>query len=108
MISLEEFKRIELRVGEVLAAEPVAGSDRLLRLTVDLGGDRRTLVGGLAQSYQPEELRGLKVVVVANLMPARIRGIESQGMLLGVGCEEANAVALLTVNRSVANGAMVM
>jgi len=108
MISLEEFNRIELRVGEVLAAEPVPDSDRLLRLTVDLGGDRRTLVGGLARSYQPEELRGLKVVVVANLTPARIRGIESQGMLLGVGCEEANAVALLTVNRSVANGAVVM
>ena len=51
MISLEEFKRIELRVGEVLAAEPVPGSDRLLRLTVDLGGNQRTLVGGLAQSY---------------------------------------------------------
>ena len=108
MISREEFKRIELRVGEVLAAEPVAGSDRLLRLTVDLGGDRRTLVGSLAQSYQLEELRGLKVVVVANLVPARIRGIESQGMLLGVGCEQANAVALLTVNRPVPNGAPIL
>jgi len=108
MISLEEFKRIELRVGEVLAAEPVPGSNRLLRLTVDLGAERRTLVGGLARSYDPDELRGLKVVVVANLTPARIRGIESQGMLLGVGCEDADAVALLTVNRSVANGATVL
>lgn len=108
MISMEEFKRIELRVGEVLAAEPVLGSSRLLRLTVDLGEERRTLVGGLAQSYGADELRGLKVVVVANLTPARIRGIESQGMLLGVGCEDAKAVALLTVNRSVANGATVL
>jgi methionyl-tRNA synthetase len=108
MISLDEFRRIELRVGEVLAAESIPGSDRLLRLTVDLGGDRRTVVGGLAQSYRAEELRGLKVVVVANLASARIRGIESQGMLLGVGCEQPNAVALLTVNRPVANGAPVV
>ncbi len=108
MISLDEFKRIELRIGEILAAEPLPGSDRLLKLTVDVGGERRTLVGGLAQSYAPEELQGLQVVVVANLPPARIRGVESQGMLLGVGCEEAKAVALLTVNRRVANGAPVV
>lgn len=108
MISLDEFKRIELRVGQIVLAEPIPGSDRLLKLTVDLGGERRTVVGGLAQSYAPEELRGLQVVVAVNLAPARIRGVESQGMLLGVGCEEAKAVALLTVNRRVSNGAPVI
>jgi methionine--tRNA ligase beta chain len=108
MISLEEFQRIDLRVGEVLGAEPVPGSNRLLQLTVDLEQERRTLVGGPAQSYEPDELRGLKVVVAASFTPARIRGIESQGMLLGVGCEDANAVALLTVNRAVANRAAVL
>jgi methionyl-tRNA synthetase len=108
MISLDEFKQIELRVGEILAAEPIAGSDRLLKLAVDLGGEQRSVVGGLAQSYAPEELRGLKVVVVANLAPARIKGVESQGMLLGVGCEEAKALALLTVNRPVPNGSPVV
>ena len=108
MISLDEFRRIELRIGEIVAAEPIPGSDRLLKLTVDLGGERRSVVGGLAQSYAPEELRGLKVVVAANLTPARIRGVDSQGMLLGVGCEEAKAVALLTVNRPVPNGAFVV
>lgn len=108
MISLEEFRRIELRIGEVTAAEPVPGSDRLLKVTVDLGSERRTVVAGVAQTYQPGELRGLKVVIVANLAPARIRGIESQGMLLGVGCEQAQAVALLTVNRAVSNGAPVV
>lgn len=108
MISLDEFGRIELRVGEIVVAEPIPGSDRLLKLTVDLGVERRTLVGGLAQSYAPAELQGLKVVVAANLAPARIRGVESQGMLLGVGCEEAKAVALLTVNRPVPNGALVV
>ena len=108
MISLDEFKQIELRIGEIVAASPIPGSDRLLKLTVDLGGEQRSVVGGLAQSYAPEELRGLKVVVVANLAPAKIKGVESQGMLLGVGCEEAKAIALLTVNRSVPNGALIV
>jgi len=107
VISLDEFKGIELRVGEIVGAEPVPGSDRLLKLTVDLGGEQRSVVGALAQSYAPAELRGLQVVVVANLAPTRIRGMESQGMLLGVGCEEAKAIALLTVNRPVSNGAVV-
>ena len=108
MVSLDEFRRIGLRVGEIVAAEPVPGSNRLLKVTLDLGGERRSVVGALAQSYAPAELRGLQVVVVANLAPARIKGIESQGMLLGVGCEEAKAIALLTVNRPVPNGASVI
>ena len=108
VIRLEEFKRIELRVGEILAAEPVPGTDRLYNLTVDLGEERRTVVAGLAQSYTPHELYGMKVVVVANLAPARVRGIESQGMLLGVGCEEVKSVALLTVNRPMPNGTLVV
>ncbi len=108
VISQDVFRQIELRVGEILTAERVSGSDRLLKLTVDLGGERRVIVGGLGQSYMPEELPGLQVVVVANLAPARIKGIESAGMLLGVGCEDARAVALLTVNRRVLNGALVV
>ena len=107
MISVDEFRKIELRIGQVVAAEPMSGSNRLLRLTVDLGDEMRTIVGGLAESYRPEELRGLKVVVAANLAPARIRGVNSQGMVLGIGCEDAGAIALLTVNRSVPNGAHV-
>ena len=107
MISLKQFNQIELRIAEVRAAEPIAGSDRLLKLTVDLGSDTRTVVGGLAKSYRPEELLGLKVVIAANLIPARIRGVESEGMLLGVGCAEATNISLLTDHRSVANGALV-
>ncbi len=108
MISIDVFKQVELRVGEILTAERVSGSDRLLKLTVDIGGEQRSIVGGLGQSYTPEELQGLQVVVVANLAPARIRGIESEGMLLGVGCEDSKAVALLTVNRHVPNGTPVV
>lgn len=108
MISIDVFKQIELRVGEILSAERVSGSDRLLKLTVDLGGEQRTIVGALGQSYTTEELQGLQVVVVANLVPARIKGIESAGMLLGVGCEDARAVALLTANRRVPSGTLVV
>ena len=79
----------------------------LASLTIDLGGERRTLVGGLAKSYGPRDLLGLKVVVATNLEPARIRGVLSEGMLLGVGCQDGTSIGLLTVNRPVANGARV-
>jgi methionyl-tRNA synthetase len=81
-VSLDEFLSIDLRVARVVAAERVSGADKLLRLTVDLGAEERQLVAGIALAYPPEALVGRTIVVVANLEPARIRGIESQGMLL--------------------------
>lgn len=106
-VTIAEFRRLDLRIGEVVAAAPIAGSDRLLKLTIDLGGETRTLVGGLGQSYTPESLCGRQVIVVANLVPADIRGVISEGMLLGVGCSDPRSVALLTVDRRTANGALV-
>jgi methionyl-tRNA synthetase len=103
MITIDEFKRIELRVGEIVAAERIAGANRLLQLRVDVGTETRTLVGGLGAGYRPEELLGLKVVVATNLEPATIRGVVSQGMLLGAACGGA-VPALLTVNHPVPNG----
>lgn len=107
MISLEEFKRADLRVGEIVDAVPLTGSDRLLKITVDIGGDRRIVVGGLAKAFSPEQLTGLQVVVVANIAPATIRGVRSDAMLLGVACDDPSALALVTVNRPVENGAPV-
>lgn len=107
MISVEEFKRADLRVGQIVDAAALPGSDRLLRLTVELGGEQRTVVGGLARAFAPEQLRGLQVIVVANMAPAVIRGVRSEGMLLGVACDDPAALALLTVNRPVANGSPV-
>lgn len=107
MLTLDDFKRIDFRIGEVVAAEPIQGARRLLKVTVDLGDEKRTLVGSLAQSYAPHELPGLQVVVMTNLEPATIKGVVSQGMMLGVGCEQPGAVALLTVHRRVPNGAAV-
>jgi methionyl-tRNA synthetase len=104
MITVQDFQRLDLRVGQIRAAEPIPGAQRLLKVQVDLGPEQRTLVAGLAAYYAPAELVGLKVIVVANLEPATIRGVQSQGMLLGAGCSSGRAVALLTVNQDVQNG----
>ena len=107
MISLDDFRAVDLRVGQVTNADRIPKTERLLKVTVDLGGEERTLVAGLAGHYTPHQLLGLKVVVVANLQPTTIRGIESNGMLLGAGCTGSDDIALLTVNRDVGNGTRV-
>ncbi len=108
MVSVGDFKRLDLRVGQVVEAEAILGAPRLLKVTVDLGGELRALVGGLAERYAPAGLRGLQVIVIANLEPAAIRGVRSEGMMLGVGCGQPGAVSLLTGQRPVANGAPVL
>ncbi|MCX7929190.1 MAG: methionine--tRNA ligase [Chlorobi bacterium] len=82
LITIEDFSQIELRTARILAAERVPKSQKLIKLTVDLGNEHRQIVAGIGKQYTPEELVGLDVVVVANLQPARLMGIESQGMLL--------------------------
>jgi methionine--tRNA ligase beta chain len=81
-IRFEDFQKIDLRVGKVLEAEKVEGSEKLLKLIVDLGSEKRQLVAGIAKFYKPEDLIGKEIVVVANLEPKNLMGIESQGMLL--------------------------
>ncbi len=107
MITLSEFKRVDLRVGEVIEAVPIIGTNRLLKVDVDVGGERRTLVAGVAHQYTPTQLHGMKVIVVTNLEPAKIRGIISQGMMLGANCHTDQEIALLTVSRDVPNGTQV-
>ena len=87
MITFDEFKKMDLRVGEILKAERVEGTDKLLKMEVDIGTEKRTLVAGVADVYSPEELEGKKLIVIVNLQPAVIRGIESQGMLLAAEVE---------------------
>lgn len=83
MLSIEEFAKLDLRVGTVRSAEPHPNADRLLVLHVDLGEDQpRQLVAGIRAAYDPAHLVGRQVVVVANLQPAKLRGVESRGMLL--------------------------
>ena len=81
-ITYEEFSKIDLRVGKIVKAERIEGSKKLLRLEVDIGGEIRQIVAGIAEYYAPEQLVGKKVIVVCNLQPKKIFGVESQGMLL--------------------------
>jgi methionyl-tRNA synthetase len=81
-IQFEDFSKLDLRVGTILAAEKVEKADKLLKLQVDLGFEKRTIVSGIALHFNPEDIIGRQVVVVANLAPRKMRGIESQGMIL--------------------------
>ncbi|HYA97418.1 MAG TPA: methionine--tRNA ligase [Methylomirabilota bacterium] len=81
-IPIEDFTKVEMRVGEVKTAEKVQGADKLLKLTVDIGSEIRQIVAGIAQQYEPEKLIGRKVVVVVNLAPRKLRGVESNGMIV--------------------------
>lgn len=96
-LTIEEFARLDLRVGQVTAARRVQGKDRLLELTVTLGDETRTVVAGIAQQFPPEELVGKQVVLVANLKPATIGGVRSHGMILAAG--EQEPVAIVTLDR---------
>ena len=105
MISFEEFKNVELRVARVLTAELVPGATKLLKLQIDLGTEQRQIVAGIATAYQPEELVGRSIVVVANLAPARIRGVESNGMLLAA--TNGDQLALVVLDRDIPAGSRV-
>lgn len=91
-ISIDDFAKIELRVGQVKVAEKVKGADKLLRLEVDLGTEVRQVVAGIAEAYAPETLIGRKVVIVANLAPRKLRGLESNGMIVAASAEGGKPV----------------
>src|SRR5436309_13151579 len=104
-IPIDDFKKVELRVAEVLAGERVPKSKKLLKLTVKVGEEVRTIVAGIAEHYTPESLVGRKIVVVANLQPATLMGIESNGMVLAASQEDA--LSLLSLDKDLPPGAKV-
>jgi methionyl-tRNA synthetase len=106
LISIDTFKQIDLRVAEVLAAEKVPKADKLLKLKIRVGEEERQLVAGIAQHYQPQDLAGKKIVIVANLQPATIRGLESQGMILAASTDDGK-LAIVSPEREIASGAKV-
>lgn len=105
LISLEEFQKIDLRVGKVISAEEVEGTKKLLQIKVDFKNEIRTLVAGIKEFYTPETLIGKNIVVVFNLAPAKIRGIQSQGMLLAAS--NGQDVVLLTTDRDISPGSKI-
>jgi methionyl-tRNA synthetase len=104
-IALDDFARLDLRVARVVAAEAVPKADKLLKLTLDVGGEPRTVVSGIAPAYGPAEMVGRTVIYLANLKPAKIRGVVSQGMILAAG--DAEVLALSTLDRDVPPGTRV-
>ena len=105
LVTIDEFFRTQLKTAKVLTAEKVEGADKLLKLQIEVGAEKRQLVAGVAQYYTPEEMVGRTIVIVANLKPAKIRGIESQGMLLAA--KIGKDLKLVTVDGEIASGASV-
>ena len=104
-ISIEDFAKVEMRVGEVKSAERVAGANKLLKLLVDIGSETRQIVAGIAETYSPEQLLGKKIVVVVNLQPRKLRGVESNGMLVAASVGAEGRPVLATFAEDVEVGA---
>ncbi len=104
-VKYEDFEKLDLRVAEILDAKPHPNADKLFVLDIDVGGEKRQIVAGIKSAYKAEELKGKKIIVVANLEPAKLRGVESNGMLLAAG-KDGN-LALLTVDRTIDSGSQV-
>ncbi len=105
MLNFDDFKKLDLRVAKVLKAEEMEGSEKILRLRVDLGEAQRQILAGIKQYYQPQDLEGKEIVIVANLEPKTIMGEESQGMLLAA--DEGGAPILLKPDKVVKPGAKI-
>ena len=106
IITYDEFKKMDLRVAHILNAERIPGATKLLKLEVDIGTEKRQMVAGIAETYAPEDLVGKKLIVIANLKPAVIRGIESQAMLLAAITPDDKAL-IPFFDRDIAAGAVV-
>ena len=95
MIIYEDFKKVELKVAKILSAERVEGSDKLIKLSIDLGNEQRQIVAGIGKAYEPEGLVGLEIAVVTNLEPRTLMGVESTGMLLAAGGDDGEPVLMV-------------
>lgn len=105
LISIEDFMKVKLKVAEIVAAEKIKKSDKLLKLQLDIGDEKRQVVAGIAKDYEPEQLLNKKVIIVANLQPAKLMGIESQGMILAA--DNGKKIQLIFVDDVVIPGAKI-
>ncbi len=106
MITFDDFTKLDIQVGRITAAEKVEGADKLLKLSVDMGLEERCIVSGIAEHYNPEEVLGKQVSVLVNLAPRKIRGVESQGMILMAEDAEGN-LAFVSPEKEIAAGSTV-
>lgn len=105
MISFDDFKKLELRVGRVVGAERVEGSEKLLKLTVDIGSEQRQIIAGIGLVYSPEDMANRNIIIIVNLEPRVLMGLESQGMLLAADSE--GGPVLLMPDREVPPGSTI-
>lgn len=106
-ITIDDFEKLDLRIVKVLACEPVKGAKKLLKLKVDLGGEERQVVSGIAKFYKPEELVGKNVILVANLKPVKLRGELSQGMILSAATDDDSKLFTATIESELPTGSIV-
>lgn len=104
MITFEDFKKLDIRIGTVISAEKIPETDKLLRLEVDFNEEKRQIVSGIAESYRPEDIIGKQFPFILNLEPRTIRGVESNGMIMAA---DDNMPVLLSPDRKVQNGSIV-
>jgi len=97
MISFDDFKKVELRTAKVISVEKVDGSDKLIKIEASLGEEKRQIVAGIGKKYEPEELIGKTIIIVANLEPRSLMGLESHGMLLAASNEDEGPILLTTM-----------
>ena len=107
LVGYSDWQKLDLRVGEILEIEDVPGADKLYKLKIDLGTETRTLVAGLKQHYTRDQLEGKRCIVFYNLEPRRLKGIESQGMLLAAINEDESKVSLLEPDGEIDLGAKI-
>jgi len=105
LIGIEDFGKVQLRVGRIVAAERVEKSDKLVKLQVDIGTETRQVVAGIGKQYAPEQLLDKSIVIVVNLKPAKLMGVESQGMLLAASA--GDVLSVVTPDREIKPGAKV-
>ncbi len=109
MIKFDDWEKIDIRIGKIKTAEKVEGSDKLIKLEVNFGEEERQIIAGIAEFYKPEELVGKQCPFLFNLEPKKLRGLDSQGMILAVDAEgDRKSCALMFPDRKVKNGAKVV
>jgi methionine--tRNA ligase beta chain len=105
VINFEEFEKVDLRAGKIIEAEKVEGSDKLLKLQIDLGEEKRQILAGIGKTYTPEELINKTVIVIINLEPRMLMGLESQGMVLAV--KDNNNLSVLVPEKEILPGSKI-
>lgn len=106
-IEYSEFSKLVLKVGQVVEAEDVPKTDKLIRMTIDLGDETRQIVAGIKESYNPADLLNKKIAVVYNLKPRSIKGLKSEGMLLAASTKDHSTISILTVDKDIPNGSLI-